>query len=179
VKKKIHVFGASGSGTTTIAKNVCAKINYSHFDSDNYFWLPTSDPFTLQRPQEERIPLLESDLSSHDKLILSGSLSGWGEMLIPLFDLVVFVYVPQGVRMKRLEKREYERYGNEILPGGSRHKSTNEFFEWAASYDIGTFYGRNLQKHEKLLESIECRVIKVENDSLDDSIQTVIEAIFE
>ena len=177
MKKKIHIFGASGSGTTTIGKLVCEKINYSHFDSDNYFWMPTSNPFTLQRPQEERIPLLENDLSSHDKLILSGSLSGWGEVLLPLFDLVVFVYVPPDVRMKRLEKREHERYGNDVLPGGIRHEATNEFLEWAASYDIGTFYGRNLHKHEELLKSIKCHVIRIVNDSLEDSVKRVIEAI--
>ena len=40
MKKHIHIFGASGSGTTTISQKVCGHTGYSHFDSDSYFWLP-------------------------------------------------------------------------------------------------------------------------------------------
>ena len=41
MQKRIHVFGASGSGTTTLGKRLSQYLNYSFFDSDNYFWLPT------------------------------------------------------------------------------------------------------------------------------------------
>jgi adenylate kinase family enzyme len=177
MKKRIHIFGASGSGTTTIAESVCNKIDYSHFDSDNYFWLPTNNPFTEERPQEERIYLMENHLSNCNRWILSGSLTGWGDALIPLFDLVVFVYVPQDIRIERLKKREYERYGDTVLLGGSRYKDNEAFLEWAAAYDMGTRNGRSLPKHEKWLECIKCCVIRVVNDSLEDSISKVIKAI--
>ena len=177
MKKRIHIFGASGSGTTTIANMACAKLDYSHFDSDSYFWLPTSDPFTQERPQEERISLMENDLSNCGYWILSGSLTGWGDVLIPLFDLVVFVYVPQSLRMERLAKRERERYGGKMLPGGSKYEDSKTFLAWAASYDLGTQNGRSLYKHEKWLEGIGCRVIKVINDSLEDSVNAVMDAI--
>jgi len=177
VKTKIHIFGASGSGTTSIAKHICESIKYSHFDSDNYFWLSTSDPFTVERPQEERLHLMENDLSNSDRWILSGSLTGWGDALIPFFDLVVFVYVPQETRIERLKKREYERYGDDILFGGKRHEDNRAFLEWAASYDVGTRSGRSLSKHEKWLEQIKCQVIRIVNHSFDDSVNAVIKAI--
>lgn len=44
MKKHIHIFGASGSGTTTISQKVCGHTGYSHFDSDSYFWLPPPHP---------------------------------------------------------------------------------------------------------------------------------------
>lgn len=44
MKKHIHIFGASGSGTTTISQKVCGHTGYSHFDSDSYFWLPPRTP---------------------------------------------------------------------------------------------------------------------------------------
>jgi hypothetical protein len=34
--------------------------------------------------------------------VVSGSLCGWGDGVIPLFELVVFLWVPQEVRMVRL-----------------------------------------------------------------------------
>ena len=121
MKTKIHIFGASGSGTTSIAKSVCDAISYRHFDSDHYFWMPTGNPFTVERPQVERISLMEYELSNCDRWILSGSLTGWGDTLIPLFDLVVFVSVPKEIRIERIKKREYERYGDDVLPGGKRY----------------------------------------------------------
>jgi len=175
--QKIHIFGASGSGTTTIAKCVSEKMNYKHFDTDNYYWYPTEVPFTEARPTEERLKLLNTDLASQDKWVLSGSLDGWGNPLIPLFDLVVYVYVPQDVRIERLKKREYERYGREMLPGGTRYDATKEFIEWASGYDTGLLTGRSLPRHEKWITELDCDVIKIINHSLDESINMVINAI--
>ena len=59
MKKHIHIFGASGSGTTTIAEKVCEHTGYSHFDSDSYFWLPTQDPFTVSRRYEDYAALMD------------------------------------------------------------------------------------------------------------------------
>lgn len=177
MKQHIHIFGASGSGTTTIAKALCRKLGYNHFDSDDYFWMPTDDPFTLERPVPERLRLLTDDLLSCDKWILSGSLVGWGDSLIPYFDLTVFVYVPQDIRLERLRKREYERYGDRMLPGGEKHDHTEKFLDWAAAYDAGTSYGRSLSKHEAWLERIECPVLRIINDVLEDSVDSVFKAV--
>jgi len=177
MKNKIHIFGASGSGTTTIAKAVSEKLDYKHFDTDNYYWYPTEIPFTESRPIEERLQLMDTDLANQEKWVLSGSLDGWGNPLIPLFELVVFIYVPQAVRVERLGKREYERYGNEVLFGGKKYESTKEFIEWAAGYDSGLLTGRSLPRHEKWMEGLECEIVKIINHSLDDSINEVIHAI--
>jgi len=177
MKNRIHIFGASGSGTTTIARAVSAKLDYKHFDTDDYYWYPTEVPFTEPRPIEERLQLMNADLSDKEKWVLSGSLDGWGDPLIPLFELVVFVYVPQVIRMERLEEREQERYGDEVLFGGARYESTKEFIEWASGYDSGLLTGRSLPRHEKWMAGLECELIKITNYSLEDSIGTVVNAI--
>ena len=177
LKRRIHIFGASGSGTSTIARDVCCEIGYRHFDTDNYLWLPTDDPFTELRPVEERLSLMWRDLGSSDEWMLSGSFVNWGDPLIPLFDLIVFVYVPTDVRVERLKIREYERYGDDVLPGGHRYDQTVEFIEWAAEYDTGPNIGRSLAKHEKWLEGITCSVLKITNISLQESVSAVLDAI--
>lgn len=177
MKQKIHIFGASGSGTTSVAGKVCDALGYKHFDSDRYFWLPTEDPFTAERPQDECLQLMRTDLLSCGKWILSGSLTGWGDVFIPCFDLVVFIYVPQDIRLERLKKREYERYGDKMLPGGAKYEHSRAFLEWAAAYDSGTQNGRSLQKHEAWLKMVTCPVLKIVNMNLDDSVNTVIHAI--
>ena len=177
MKNRIHIFGASGSGTTTIAKAVSEKLSYKHFDTDSYYWYPAKIPFTESRPIEERLRLINADLNAREKWVLSGSLDSWGNPLVPLFELVVFVYVPQDIRIERLKKREVERYGKEVLPGGSRHESTNEFIEWAAGYDSGLLTGRSLPRHQKWMQELECEVVKITNCCLEDSIDTVIDVI--
>lgn len=179
MKKHIHILGASGSGTTTIGKIVAERFGYAHFDSDNFYWQPTDNPFTVRRELNECLTLLRDNINQHNKWILSGSVMDWGNELIPQFDLVVFVYLPTDVRIERLKKREYERYGDEMLPGRNKYEKVKEFIEWAASYDTGTDYGRNLIRHEEWLKRVECTLIRIGNDNLDDSINNVINAINE
>lgn len=175
MKQHIHIFGASGSGTTTIARQICERLGYTHFDSDDFYWLPSGDqPFTLERPREECLKMMHDALTQNDKWILSGSLCGWAEELIPYLDLVVFVYVPQDLRLKRLKEREEARYGEKISPGGERYEASRKFLEWAAAYDAGTQTGRNLAKHEAWLKTIEAPVLRVINQDLEESIGQVL-----
>ena len=177
MKRHIHIFGASGSGTTTIAREAAQQLDYAHFDSDNYFWLPTEEPFTAERSSEERIRLMKSDLTDGESWILSGSLSGWGEELLPLFDLVIFVYVNPDERVERLKKREFQRYGARILSGGDHFEASKKFIEWAATYDSGSMGGRSLKKHLDLLSGLSCEVMRLENGDFEESVRRVIEKI--
>ena len=177
MKRRVHILGASGSGTTTIARMASEQLGYAHFDSDQYYWLPTANPFTVERERQECLSLLENELANHREWILSGSLTGWGDILIPYFDLVAFVYVPTDIRLERLKKREYERHGDAMLVGGTRHAESRDFLAWAAAYDDGNRNGRSLAKHEAWLKSIACTTIRIVNDVLDDSVDALISAI--
>jgi len=177
MKKRIHVFGASGAGTTTIAKIVSKQLGYKHFDSDNYFWLPTINPFTIERERNECLKMMDEDLSKNDEWVLSGSIANWGNILVPYFDLVIFVYVPPEIRLERLKKREYERYGNEIIEGGNRYKECQDFLSWASAYDDGTRNGRSLARHEKWLKNINCPTQRITNIDLAASVEAVMQTI--
>ena len=148
MKKHIHIFGASGSGTTTISQKVCGHTGYSHFDADSYCGRPPPppDPFTVTRGRGDYVALMDRDLNSSPHWVLSGSVTGWYDELVSVFDLIVFVYVPTDIRMERLRRREAERYGDAILPGNSRHQASAEFIEWASAYDSGTRSGRSCRK---------------------------------
>ena len=176
MKNHIHVSGASGSGTTTIGAAAAKALGYRHFDSDSYFWAPSEEPFTAQRDRTERVELLENDLIKNECWVLSGSLADWGNKVIPYFDLVVFVTLHYEIRMERLKKREYERYGVAILPGGSRYDNSEAFLQWAALYDEGGMEIRSLQSHEVWLKLVECPVLRLENLVLEDSVAAVVKA---
>ncbi len=53
-KNIIHIFGASGSGTTTLGRKICSELGYCFMDTDDYFWLPTNPKYTTKRDKKER-----------------------------------------------------------------------------------------------------------------------------
>ena len=72
-----------------------------------------------------------------DRWVLSGSLLRWNDELTPLFDLVVFLYIPPQTRIARLLAGERQRYGDEIDPGGRQYASNQAFMASARGYESG------------------------------------------
>ena len=161
---KAHVFGASGSGVTTLGEYLSEQLNYPYFDSDDYYWEASTPPFTRRRNPDERNVRLANALAPHPDWILGGSIVGWG--WLPVFDLAVFLWLPPDVRMDRLEKREYERYGTEIRSDPKRRRQHEEFIEWAAGYDhsTSTSKGRTLTAHENWMGNLPCPVLEIRGD---------------
>lgn len=71
---RIHVFGASGSGTTTLGSHLASAIGGRHLDADAYYWIATDPPFTTKREPAERIATIERDAEGWHAWVLSGSL---------------------------------------------------------------------------------------------------------
>lgn len=160
---RIHVFGASGTGTTSLGRLISSRHGHQHLDTDDFYWLPTDPPFREKRIPEERLRLLNPAMSESKRWVLSGSLVRWGDPLIPLFDLVVFLSVDPETRMARLHAREVQRYGHEaIAPGGRLHEDHRAFIEWAAAYDEGGFELRSRKLHEAWMQKISCPIIQLE-----------------
>ena len=128
---RVHVFGASGSGTTTLGRTLAERLGVRFFDGDDYFWQATEPPFTVQRPRDERAALLLRDVTGAGEWVLSGSMIGWGDALVSDFTLAVYLRIPPDVRMQRIAMRERERYGARIEAGGDMHEQNQAFLEWA------------------------------------------------
>ena len=161
----MHITGASGTGTTTLGKAAAQHFGVPHFDSDDYFWLPTDPPFHETRPRELRLALLEPRLRETDSWVLSGSNRGWGDPLIARYTLVVFLYVPTETRLARLRDRERGTFGEAILPGGAMHAQAVEFLDWASQYDDGPTTMRSLAAHEAWLAKLRCPVLRLEGEA--------------
>jgi hypothetical protein len=104
------------------------------------------------------------DLTAHDAWVVSGSLCGWGDVAIPLFELVVFLSIPSEVRMARLRRREHERFGERILPGGDMYESSQAFLVRAASYDEGGLDIRSRRLHDQWLSTLPCPILCFEGE---------------
>jgi adenylate kinase family enzyme len=161
---RIHIFGASGSGVSTLAGAIAAKFGHRHLDVDDYFWEPTNPPFRDIRPLEARQRMLAEVLDTNPRWVLSGSLCGWGDIFIPRFELAIFVLIAHDLRMSRLLAREVQRYGAAIKEGGVMHAQHLEFVEWATKYDTADESMRSRALHEKWMTTLRCRCIRLEDD---------------
>lgn len=162
---RIHIFGASGTGTTSLAVAIATRYGHRHLDTDDFYWMRTDPPYREVRPPEDRLALLRRSIRETHSWVLSGSLCGWGDPLIPAFELVVFVTVPTAVRLARLGAREIERYGRHaIAPGGDLHGAHLAFLEWAGRYDTGGLEMRSRAMHETWLATLPTAVVRLDGD---------------
>lgn len=155
----IHIFGAAGSGTSTLGKAYALAKGYPYLDVDNFHWLDTFIPFTVARPKEERVKLLKEAISKYENCVVSGALCVWGDELIPLFDVVVKLETPTEVRIERLKIREKKRFGSRIEEGGDMYHNHLRFIEWARVYDHGGLEVRSNLLHNNWLKKINTKVL--------------------
>ena len=158
----IIVFGAPGSGTSTIGRALARKLGFSYFETDDFSGEKIdTPPFRKSRTLEERTSLLQLAICSCENFVISGSMWDWGESFIPYFDLAVFITAPVNVRIDRLEKREREEYGERIKQGGDMFDYHRNFIEWSKTYDTDN-PDRSLKLHEQWITKLPCAVIRID-----------------
>lgn len=151
---RILITGASGSGTTTLGKAVSSKMGWCFIDTDDYFWLPTKPPYQSQRDPSSRLKMILDELNKHECSVVAGSIMNWGSQLEDSFDLIVFLYLDESIRVERLRIREERELGH----------ADPEFLKWASEYDVGPSYGRSLSRHQEWLSERRCKILKLEGD---------------
>ena len=178
MKHVVHIFGASGSGTTTLGRMLAAENGWKHLDADDYYWLPTDPPFREKRPVQERVALMRHDMDEAKNVVISGSLVGWGDGLIPCFTLCVRTVVEPSARLERLYQRELARFGERILPGGDMYEANQEFLRWARGYEDGPLTTRSRARHDQWQQMLRCPCIMVDTTgSLEEALAIIRKAI--
>jgi len=132
----IILLGANGSGKSTLGRELARVLNFTHFDVEDYWFYKSDIPYTAVRPQEERNEMLLADMNKHGSFVVSGDISGWSKEFLTMFDLAIFLTVPTDIRLKRIENREYERWGDRVREGGNMYEQQRKFREFAAIRDI-------------------------------------------
>lgn len=160
---RVHLTGASGTGTTTLGRALASAWSVPHADTDDYFWVPTTPAYTTKREEPERLRLMHELFVGRSALVLSGSLIGWGDSLIDSFDAVIFLSVDHDARMERLRERERVRYGSAIDTGGELEVAHREFMDWAGGYEDPDTDGRNRAQHESWLAALRCPVLRLDS----------------
>lgn len=171
-RSRVHVLGASGSGTTTLGRAIAGHWSVPHADVDDYFWLPTNPPFMEKRPEAERVALMREVFIPREAWVLSGAMGGWGESVIAACDAVVFLTLNPNERLRRLEAREVHRRAGERFD----ESAWSEFLDWARGYDDPRFEGRSRIGHEDWLIQLDLPVLRLDSArSVSDLLEDVLQ----
>ncbi len=172
---RIHLFGASGSGTTTLGRALAETLEVPHLDADDYYWKPSDPPYRIKNSPAQRVRLIERRIAGHAGWVLSGSLCSWGDPLLHRFTLALFLH-RAAERLARLAVREQQRHGGRIGPGGDMRRQHEEFMAWAASYDTSGSAGRSLTLHEQWLKRLPCPVMRLDSAA---SVESLVASVME
>lgn len=175
---KIHIFGASGTGTTVLGKAIAEKLAISYLDSDDYTWQKTTPPFQTLNSRKDRNGLLTKDLSHYKAWVLSGSVITWDDLDIPAFDLAVYLYVPTEIRLQRIRQREELLVKEPGYWNPARRKNFDDFIIWTSDYDTKTIPGRSRLAHEKWIAETKVPVLEIRGDTtVSDRVARVMERL--
>lgn len=171
----IHIFGASGSGTSSLGKKICESLGWFFMDADDYFWLPTDPPFTEKREKAERISLMKKDIAEHENVVISGSITDWGDVLIPYFTLAVRLVADTETRLCRIRRREHERFGSRIDRDGDMYESHLAFVKWASEYDTGDVNMRSRACHDEWQRLLTCKLLTLDaTEPIHENVERII-----
>lgn len=76
------MLGASCSGVSTLGARLSEHLVVPLLDVDGFYWIPTDPPFTIKRPPEDRVSLIEMRQAETPGWVLAASLVGWGNALV-------------------------------------------------------------------------------------------------
>lgn len=167
-RHRIHIFGASGAGTSTLGRALASALGSQHFDTDDFYWHPTDPPFRAKRDPQERCDLMQAMFLPRADWVLSGSLDSWGETVVPRMTAAIHLTLSQPERRTRLEARERLRHGGAMAPGGPAHDEVRAFLAWADGYEAGLRPGRSRARHEAWAETLPCPVIPLASNAAPD-----------
>ena len=166
----IAIVGLNGSGKSTLNHMLAGVTGYYEMDVEDYYFphqkeqrrlalekIPAAvaEPaYASGRIQEEVEAALLRDMAAHPEFILSCVRLGWGEALRGRIGLVFWLQVPQAERMGRIARREEQRFGSRVLPGGDMYERQQSFHRLVM--------GRQPQDVARSLEGLACPVITLD-----------------
>ena len=150
----IIVFGANGSGKTTLGRELAHVLGFKHMDHEAYAFKESEIPYTNQRSNEECVAHMLADIESCRGFVLSAVAGDFGDVISQYYEFAVCVSAPLDLRLKRIEQRGYELYGNRARKGGDMYEGQIKFIDFAAS--------RPLERIDQWAATLTCPVIRVD-----------------
>ena len=150
----IIVFGANGGGKTALGRELARILNFKHMDIEDYHFVKSEIPYTVERSYEDCLNLMLADIEKHRFFVLTAVTGDFGDTIPQLYELAVYLSAPLELRLERIKNRAYEQHGARILKGGDMYEQEQKFLDFAAS--------RSVARIEEWAKTLTCPLIRID-----------------
>lgn len=164
----IAIVGGNGSGKTTLGKLLAKSIGYTHMDVEDYYFKASPVPYANPRTKEEVQKLLLSDMNTHGNFVFSSVGGDMGAKINAKYNLIIYIKAPLDIRLERVKRRAYERFGDRVRRGGDMYEQEQDFFNFVAT--------RALDRVDAWVKTMECPVFYVDGcKSIVENVRLIID----
>lgn len=170
--KGIIICGLNGTGKSTLGKALAEKLHFYFIDNEDLYFPKTDAHYMYASPRtrEEVEKILFREIKTHENFIFASVKGDYGEAVYPSFQYAVLIEVPKDIRIKRVQKRSFEKFGNRMLPGGDLYEQEEKFFNLVSSRAENTV--------EEWVKSLNCPIIRIDGTkSIEENIDFIMERI--
>ena len=168
----IVICGLNGAGKSTLGKTLAEKMDFHFIDIENLYF-PKTNPnkiYASPRTRKEVEKLLLHEIKTHKNFILASVKGDYGEDIYSLIQYAILLDVPKNIRLKRVKKRSFQKFGNRMLLGGDLYEQEENFFHFVESRDENIV--------EEWVKSLKCPVIRMDGTkSIDENTNFIMERI--
>lgn len=151
----IMICGLNGAGKSTFGKALAEKLHFFIDNEDIFF--PKKDSnyvYASPRTREEVETILFHEIKEHENVIFAAVKGDYWEAIYPFFQYVILMNAPRDIRIQRVKKRSYQKFGDRMLPGGDLHEKEEAFFEFVKSRTESTV--------EEWAQQLSCPIIRID-----------------
>ena len=131
-------------------------ITFYFIDNEDLFF-PKTDPnyiYASPRTREEAEKMLFHAIKVHENFVFAAVKGDYGEAIYPFFQYAVLIDTPKDIRVQRVKKRSFQKFGNRMLPGGDLHEQEEKFFEFVTSRPESTV--------EEWIQLLSCPILRID-----------------
>ncbi len=155
-----------------MGKALAEKLHFYFIDNEDLYF-PKTDPnymYASPRTREEAKKLLFREIKAHENFVFASVKGDYGEEIYPFFQYVILIDVPKDIRMERVKKRSFQKFGNRMLPGGDLHEQEEGFFEFVKSRAENTV--------KEWVQLLSCPIIRIDGTKpIEENIDFIIKEI--
>lgn len=168
----IIVCGLNGTGKSTLGKALAERLHFYFIDNEELYFPKTDSTYTYAAPRtrEEVEKLLVNEIEAHDNFVFASVKGDYGETIYPSFRYAVLIDVPKDIRIERVKKRSFQKFGNRMLSGGDLYEQEERFFDLVKSRAEDTV--------EKWIQSLSCPIIRIDGTkTIEENINLIVEQL--
>lgn len=141
--KRILVLGKSGSGKTTVARNLSKLLNIPHLELDTIFW----NPGWVKTPKDEMYKIVDEKLRTDGEWIVDGNYRFLADITWARAEMIVWLDYPLYVNLWRLFWRSLWRIVTREKVCGKNVESGRALLWPTVEYNILICCWQEARKH--------------------------------